>query len=100
MKKVCPSCKNKSDLTLLKKAKSIIVGNQYQCSNCQVILSWDRLSHYLSLALPVLLIVPTLVINVVELSRQQTINLYVGFALVSLVLLIFGFCRRYLVVNL
>jgi hypothetical protein len=100
MKKVCPSCKNKSELTLLKKAKSFLVGNQYQCSNCEAVLSWDRLSHFLSFALPVFLIIPTLVINVVDLSRQQTINIYVGFTLVSLVLLVFGFCRRYLVVKL
>ena len=98
MKKVCPRCKNKSDLILLKKAKSFLVGNQYQCSNCQTVLAWDRLSHFLSFLLPVLLITPTLIINFVELSNQQIINLFIGFGLISLVLLIFGLCRRYLVV--
>jgi len=98
MKKYCPSCNNKSDLTLLKKAKSFLVGNQYQCSNCQAVLAWDRLSHFFSFLLPVLLITPTLLINFIELSSQQTINLYIGFGLISLLLLIIGFYRRYLVV--
>ena len=98
MKKVCPSCKNKSDLTLLKKAKSFLVGNQYQCSNCLAVLAWDRLSHLLSFLLPILLITPMLLIQVIELSDQQIINLYIGFVLTSLLLLAFGFYRRYLVV--
>jgi hypothetical protein len=98
MKKVCPSCNNKSDLTLLKKAKSFLLGNQYQCNHCQAILAWDRLSHFLSFLLPVLLLTPTLLIEFIVLSNQQTINLYMVFGLISLLLLIVGFYRRYLVV--
>jgi hypothetical protein len=99
MIKICPSCNNKCSLVLIKSAKSLFVGNQYQCSNCKATIAWDRVSHFLSFLLPILLITPTLLINFLELSNQQTINLYIGFGLASVVLLIFGFYRSYLVVN-
>jgi len=98
MKKICPSCKTKSNLILVKTAKSFLVGNQYQCRNCKAILAWDKLSHILSYLLPLLLITPTLIIKFIELTNKQTVNLYIVFGLLSLMLLIFGFYRRYLVV--
>jgi hypothetical protein len=98
MKKNCPNCNNKAILTLLKNAKSFLVGNQYQCSNCQAVLAWDRLSHILSFLFPVLLIIPILLIEFITLSNQQVFNIYIGFGFISLLLLIFGFYRRYLVV--
>jgi len=98
MKKICPSCNNKSTLALIKSAKSFLVGNQYQCSNCKATIAWDRVSHFLSFLLPILLITPMLLINFLELSNQQTINLFIGFGLVSVMLLVFGYYRRYLVV--
>lgn len=98
MKRDCPSCKVKSELTLLKKAKSLLIGNQYKCSNCQAVLAWDRFSHFLTFLLPILLITPSLLANFIELPSQHTIYLFICFGLISLLLLIIGFYRRYLVV--
>ena len=99
MKKNCPNCKVTANLNLLKKVKSFFVGNQYQCTNCQAVLVWDRLSHILSFFFPVLLITPILLFQALELSQKQAINLYIGFGFISLLLLVFGFYRRYLVVS-